>query len=90
MKLSAIINRGSKKDFIDLFILLKEFSLNELLDFYQRKYGSKLDFVFLKALTYFYDAEADPSPQLFIDETWDTIKSAILKNVNLYIRSAEG
>ena len=38
MKLNAIAGRGSKKDFIDLYFLLKEFSLQEILSFYGRKY----------------------------------------------------
>lgn len=38
MKLSAITDGGSKKDFIDLFFLLEEFSFEELLNFYVQKY----------------------------------------------------
>jgi predicted nucleotidyltransferase component of viral defense system len=34
MKVAAIMNRGSKKDFIDLNELLKIFTLNQILDFY--------------------------------------------------------
>ena len=37
MKLNAIIGRGSKKDFIDLFFILKEYSLATLMDFYTKK-----------------------------------------------------
>src|SRR5690554_1066799 len=33
MKLNAIAGRGSKKDFIDLYFLLKEFSLKEIMNF---------------------------------------------------------
>ena len=36
MKLNAIAGRGSKKDFIDLYFLLKGFSLNEILSFYEK------------------------------------------------------
>lgn len=34
MKVNAIIGRGTKKDFIDMAFLLKEFSLSEILRFY--------------------------------------------------------
>jgi len=37
MKLNAISGRGSRKDFIDLFFLLKEFSLEEMIKFYDDK-----------------------------------------------------
>ncbi|GHT73813.1 hypothetical protein AGMMS50262_05560 [Bacteroidia bacterium] len=36
MKLSAITNRGTKKDFIDVYTLLQHFSLKEMLDFYEK------------------------------------------------------
>jgi len=38
MKLAAIIGRGTMKDFIDLYFLLKQFSLNQILEFYKQKY----------------------------------------------------
>ncbi len=47
MKLSAITGRGSKKDFIDLFFLLKEFSFKELLSFYEQKYHDGSTFLVL-------------------------------------------
>lgn len=34
MKLSAITNRGTKKDFIDYYFLLKSYSLGEMFDIY--------------------------------------------------------
>ena len=34
MKLAAITNRGTKKDFIDMYFLLNHFSLKEIMDFY--------------------------------------------------------
>ena len=39
MKLSAIANRGAKKDFYDLFYLLNKYSLPEMLNFFAKKYG---------------------------------------------------
>jgi hypothetical protein len=35
MKLAAITNRGTKKDFIDLYFLLKKYTLKQILSFYQ-------------------------------------------------------
>jgi len=39
MKLSAITNRGTKKDFIDLYYLLKNHSLEQMLSYYTTIYG---------------------------------------------------
>ena len=58
MKLSAITNRGTKKDFIDYYFLLKTYSLKELLDLYVRKFSDAQLFTAIKSLTYFQDAEA--------------------------------
>jgi hypothetical protein len=38
MKLNAIIGRGSKKNFIDLFFILQNYTLAKILEFYLKKY----------------------------------------------------
>ena len=81
MKISAIINRGTKKDFIDLFFLLKEMSLNHILDLYDQKYSDGSRFIAIKSLTYFEDAESDPMPYMFSDVTWEEVKNSIIVEV---------
>ena len=51
MKLNAIAGRGSKKDFIDLYFLLNEFSLEDILSFYEKKYKDGSVFMVQKSLT---------------------------------------
>ncbi|MBQ0124317.1 MAG: nucleotidyl transferase AbiEii/AbiGii toxin family protein [Bacteroidales bacterium] len=85
MKLSAITNRGTKKDFIDLYFLLKRFSFNELIDFYLEKYSDAQLFTMLKSLTYFEDAEADPLPVMVDSISWDEAKASIVMAVNQYL-----
>ena len=77
MKLNAISGRGSKKDFIDLYFLLKEFSVKEALSFYNKKYQDGSSFLVRKSLSYFVDADAEPSPLMFNDVSWDEVKSSI-------------
>lgn len=36
MKITAIEGRGTKKDFVDIYFLLKKYSLKNLLDFYSQ------------------------------------------------------
>lgn len=38
MKVNAIIGRGTRKDFIDLYVLLQHYSLADIFEFYKRKY----------------------------------------------------
>ncbi|OQX78760.1 MAG: hypothetical protein B6D61_04755 [Bacteroidetes bacterium 4484_249] len=84
MKLDAITGRGKKKDFFDLFYLLQNFTLPELLDLYQQKYHHSTLFHVIKSLTWFEDAEIDTEP-LVIDKsvTWKIVKSKIAKTVNV-------
>ena len=81
MKISAIINRGTKKDFIDLHFLMKEMSLNKILDLYDKKYPDGSRFIAIKSLTYFEDAESDPMPYMFSDITWEEVKVSIIDEV---------
>lgn len=82
MKLSAITNRGTKKDFIDLYYLLKSYSLEQMLTFYTDKYSGDSVFMVLKSLTYFDDAEMDIAPNVLdLNINWKTIKNTITKEV---------
>lgn len=81
MKISAIVNRGTKKDFIDLYTLLQHFALDEILDMYSRKYSDGSLFIVMKSLTYFDDAETDPMPNVLNDTTWETVKDFLRKVV---------
>ena len=84
MKINAIINRGTKKDFIDLYVLLKHYSLSQILDFYHKKYPNFSDYRALMSLTYFEDAETQSMPKMFIPNTWEEMKDAIIENVKKY------
>ena len=82
MKVAAIVGRGTKKDFIDLYFLLKKYSLRQILDFYMEKYPDGSLFIALKSLCYFEDAEPDPMPYMFETDDWDTMKTCILEAVS--------
>jgi predicted nucleotidyltransferase component of viral defense system len=77
MKLNAIANRGSKKDFFDVHSLLELFSLTELLAFFEEKYAQINSFTVLKSLTYFDDAEAEPEPLSLTGISWHEVKSTL-------------
>lgn len=81
MKLNAIAGRGSKKDFIDLYFLLNEFSLKQMLDFYIQKYFDGSEFMVFKSLSYFEEANIQPLPQMFKDFNWETCKQKIIEEV---------
>ena len=86
MKLAAIAGRGRKKDFADLYFLLKHFALPEMLDFYSTKYADGNRFLVLKSLNYFEDAEEDDDLVLIKKTTWTNIKKTIEKEVKMLLK----
>ena len=81
MKIAAVIGRGTKKDFIDIDVLLRTFTLRELLELYLKKYPDGSLFIAMKSLSYFEDAESDPMPFMFEDTDWDGVKARIREAV---------
>jgi hypothetical protein len=78
MKLSAISQRGHKKDFVDLYALgTKSFSLSQMLSFYRKKFSLKDIGHVLFALSYFDDAEKDRMPVMVWRTQWKTIRTTI-------------
>jgi predicted nucleotidyltransferase component of viral defense system len=86
MKLEAIAGRGSKKDFIDMFFLLKQFTLEEIFSFHTCKYGIGLgnQYHHLKSLVYFADAEKEAMPLMIEKLEWDYVKKQILAYVRRF------
>lgn len=84
MKINAVEGRGSKKDFIDMYFLLKHFSLEEILSFYKQKYPEHNIFRALMSLTYFEDAESQPQPFMFSAIQWNEVKTEIVRKVSEY------
>lgn len=82
MKLNAISGRGSRKDFIDIYALLKTFSIKEMMEFYERKYHDGSVFQVRKSLTFFQDAEQEAMPQMLWPLEWNEIKAGILKSLD--------
>lgn len=87
MKLNAIVGRGSKKDFIDIYFLLKEYSLSEMLGFYNRKYQQNSLLMVLRSLTYFDDADEEQDPLIIKTITWKKVKQIITRSVRDYIKA---
>jgi len=82
MKLDAITGRGKKKDFFDLYYLLKKYSLKKLFDLFLEKYPHQTLFHVAKSMSYFVDAEADIAPYVFDKKvTWENVKTTIANEI---------
>ena len=77
MKLVAITDRGTKKDFIDLYFLANRcFSFEEMFEFYNEKYkllSSNL-FTLIKSLQFYYDADNKEMPEMIEKVDWEKVK----------------
>jgi len=78
MKFNAIAGRGSKKDFIDLYYLLQEFSFEEMFSFYVAKFDDGNPFLVRKSLVYFANADEQTTPEIFESIGWEAIKKGII------------
>lgn len=78
MKLSAIAQRGAKKDFVDLYALATQHRpLPHLLQAYRRKYHVADLAHVLYGLAYFDDADRQRMPTMLWDVDWRTVKRTI-------------
>ncbi|HEY5464245.1 MAG TPA: nucleotidyl transferase AbiEii/AbiGii toxin family protein [Hanamia sp.] len=81
MKLQALSNRFSKKDFWDIAFLLKKFSLSEMLEIFKSKFPQIDTGYIIHSLTNFEEAEREQQPVALLPKTWTEIKSELQKVV---------
>ena len=79
MKIAAIADRGTKRDFIDLYFIFaktKILTLREALALYDKKFKAlkQNKIHILKSLVYFEDAEKDKLPQMMQRVSWLSVK----------------
>lgn len=87
MKIAAIVQRGSKRDFIDIYFLLKIYSLAEIINFTIKKYPGYHPILILRSLIYFEDAQKTDARPLKIFDTdfsWEKAKNKIFEEVKKY------
>jgi hypothetical protein len=75
MKLSAVTQRGSRKDFVDLYVLATRHKpLKQLLEAYTRKFAiADVGHVYF-GLAYFDDAESEPMPEMLWPLAWEDVR----------------
>lgn len=82
MKVVAIGGRGSKKDFFDLYNILKTCNITkqQLAEGLKKKCGEDINYVnIIMGLSYFEDAEEELLPKTYISYNWEEIKEFFLK-----------
>jgi hypothetical protein len=77
MKIAAIMDRGTKRDFVDLYEFCHTgISIENILTYYDRKYGAFENNLFsiVRSLGYFDDAEKGDMPEMLISISWEDVK----------------
>lgn len=74
MKLLAVAQRGTKKDFIDVHELSRQMPLADMLACYQKRFGVTDTSRLLASLCFFDDAENEPMPVMLRPLRWETVK----------------
>jgi hypothetical protein len=88
MKLDALVSRGSRKDFYDLYAISQQIPLADLLERSATKYPDVRDFglMAVESMLMFDNADRDRQPDLLINVPWYVIRdyfveqSVILSN----------
>lgn len=88
MKCDALISRGSRKVFYDLFYLSRYIQFNDLLSLGEKKYPLFRDFplMVLESMTIFDNANRDVQPDIFDNIPWEEVKQFFIQQARLLSR----
>jgi predicted nucleotidyltransferase component of viral defense system len=89
MKMEAIITRGLKRDFVDIYFAIKKYGVKEILKFFKEKYPEAFnEYNCITALTYFEDAEKSEQGRkriyIYSGISWSKIKKYITDEIKKY------
>jgi hypothetical protein len=85
MKLQAVSNRNSKKDYWDIAFLMKQYSLAEMLKVFKLKFPQIDPGFIIHSLIDFENADAEPDPDTYINTTWAEVKLKLTNEVKKYV-----
>ena len=88
MKMSAAGTRGYEaKDFVDLYFLLKEMSIDKIIENFKKKYETENPLHYIRSMAYFDDVTPDSWKNInYISEpvSANLIKDTLINNVRKY------
>ena len=88
MKITAISQRGRKRDFFDLYWICQHVqSLSKIISQVHKPYTVSQNVIHtLKSLVYFKDAESDPEPEIYFKANWKTVKRFFTREIPVITR----
>jgi hypothetical protein len=93
MNIIAISQRGTKRDFVDMYFILQNIPFYKVAEHMVQRFGKERVNPILigKALTYFADADSNPEPEYLKKVKWEKIRTFFkqhAKQFTLDLRSA--
>jgi hypothetical protein len=81
MKMTAIVQRATKRDYVDLNALFKSrrVSLGDAISAMKKKFPGVDPSLALRALTYFPDVEKQPMPAMLVNTSWEEVKRGLVR-----------
>jgi len=91
MKVIAISQRGTRRDFIDLYCIMQQASVHDVVRTMSEKFGKEGNNAIHigKSLVFFADADSDYDPEYLPGKQikWETVKTFFRKNVKSFVYS---
>jgi hypothetical protein len=85
MKMNDIEGNGTRsKDFIDIYFILKQFLIADILGFYATKYSMRNRLHAIKSLNYFDDISINDWPDLILEKK--LILSKVKKTISVQVK----
>lgn len=81
MKCIAVVQRGTKRDYVDMYFLNKMFGLEKIFKWVAKKYPMYDIYHIKTGLIYFAEAENDVMPKMLVDCSWEKVKAELEKAV---------
>lgn len=81
MKCIAVVQRGTKRDYVDMYFLNKMFGLKKIFKWVAKKYPMYDIYHIKTGLIYFAEAENDVMPKMLVDCSWEEVKKELEKAV---------
>jgi Nucleotidyl transferase AbiEii toxin, Type IV TA system len=90
MKASAISGRAVKRDYVDMYFILQQISLDAVLDYCRKKYPTLNKMIILKSLSYFDDVMGKEVVfQKGYEVSWEKVKKYLEESVKKPLRQME-
>jgi hypothetical protein len=93
MKIIAICQRGTKRDFVDLYVIVRDIPFHKIAAHMVKRFGAeRINPVHIgKSLVYFIDADSDPEPAYMKGRSiqWERLKKFFRNHVKQFVLDLE-